>query len=111
VRRIVTTSRRSRPPSPPNRINTRLHSFFGFVPAELLVVAIAGLIFIGPSKLLQFSKEAGSVAGKNGSGLGDEWSNLKAIPEEFQKGAEEGEVEARSRKAKDMDEVGDEKEE
>jgi len=40
--------------------------------------------------------------------MGDEWNELKAIPEEFQKGVEEGEIDARSRKAKDMDEVGEE---
>jgi len=36
---------------------------------------------------------------------------LKAIPEEFQKGVEEGEIEARSRKAKVMDGVGGKEEE
>mmetsp|Transcript_26230 Transcript_26230/g.55356 ORF Transcript_26230/g.55356 Transcript_26230/m.55356 type:complete len:185 (-) Transcript_26230:430-984(-) len=80
--------------------STRLHSFFGLGPAELLIVAIAGLIVIGPSKLLQFSKEAGSAAGKTASEFGDEWSDLKRIPGEFQKGVEEGEIEVRSRKAK-----------
>lgn len=60
---------------------------------------------IGPSKLLQFSREAGEVASKSTSGLGDEWGELKNIPEEFQKGIEEGEIEARSRKAKVMDDV------
>lgn len=68
---------------------------------------MAGLVVIGPSKLLQFSKEAGSVAGQTATGMGDEWSELKAIPEEFQKGLEEGEIEARSRKAKVMDGVGE----
>ena len=37
--------------------------------------------------------------------MGDEWTELKAIPEEFEKGVEEGEIEARSRKAKDMEPV------
>lgn len=87
--------------------NTQLQSFFGLGPAELILIAIAGLIFIGPSKLLEFSKEAGSVAGKTASSMGDEWSDLKSIPEEFQKGVEEGEIEARSRKAKVMDDVGE----
>ena len=50
------------------------------------------------------------MAGKTASEMGSEWSELKAIPKEFQKGVEEGEIEARSRKAKVMDEVGDEKE-
>ncbi|KAL7543563.1 hypothetical protein ACHAXR_012872 [Thalassiosira sp. AJA248-18] len=91
--------------------SSQLHSFFGLGPAELIIIAIAGVIFIGPSKLLQFSKEAGEVAGKTGTSMGSEWSELKAIPEEFQKGVEEGEIEARSRKAKVMDGVGEEKKE
>ena len=83
--------------------STRLQSFFGLGPGELILIFLAGLIVIGPSKLLQFSKEAGEVAGKTAAGLGDEWSEIKSIPEEFQKGVEEGEIEARSRKAKVMD--------
>ena len=83
--------------------STRLQSFFGLGPGELILIFLAGLIVIGPSKLLQFSKEAGEVAGKTAAGLGDEWSEIKSIPEEFQKGMEEGEIEARSRKAKVMD--------
>ena len=79
--------------------STRLQSFFGLGPGELILIFLAGLIVIGPSKLLQFSK----VAGKTAAGLGDEWSEIKSIPEEFQKGMEEGEIEARSRKAKVMD--------
>eukprot|EP00571_Detonula_confervacea_P012693 CAMPEP_0172297838 /NCGR_PEP_ID=MMETSP1058-20130122/721_1 /TAXON_ID=83371 /ORGANISM="Detonula confervacea, Strain CCMP 353" /LENGTH=166 /DNA_ID=CAMNT_0013007039 /DNA_START=21 /DNA_END=521 /DNA_ORIENTATION=+ len=98
--------------SPPRhdatRRSTHLQGVFGLGPAELVIIAIAGIIFIGPSKLLEFSKEAGSVAGQTSSGMGDEWNELKAIPEEFQKGVEEGEIDARSRKAKDMDEVGEE---
>ena len=88
--------------------STRLHSFFGLGTAELLVIALVGLVLIGPSKLLEFSKEAGEVAGKMGTEMGDEWGGLKSIPEEFQKGVEEGEIEARSRKAKVMEEVGGE---
>ena len=79
--------------------STHLQSFFGLGPGELILIFLAGLIVIGPSKLLQFSK----VAGKTAAGLGDEWSEIKSIPEEFQKGMEEGEIEARSRKAKVMD--------
>lgn len=103
TRRTIRTTRSSS--------SSQLHSFFGLGPAELIIIAIAGVIFIGPSKLLQFSKEAGEVAGKTGTSMGSEWSELKAIPEEFQKGVEEGEIEARSRKAKVMDGVGEEKKE
>jgi len=86
---------------------TRLQSFFGLGPGELILIAIAGLLVVGPTKLLRLSKEAGEVAGKTASGLGDEWDEIKSIPEEFQKGVEEGEIEARSRKAKVMDKIGD----
>ena len=86
---------------------TRLQSFFGLGPGELILIAIAGLLVIGPTKLLRLSKEAGEVAGKTASGFGDEWDEIKSIPEEFQKGVEEGEIEARSRKAKVMDKIGD----
>ncbi len=36
------------------------------------------------------------------------WKELKNIPEEFQKGVEEGEIEGRSRKAKVMEKVDQE---
>jgi len=72
-----------------------------------VLIAVAGLIVVGPSKILEFSRDAGEVAGKSASGLGDEWSELKAIPEEFQKGVEEGETEWKSRRAKVMDDVDD----
>ena len=86
---------------------TRLRSFFGLGPGELILIAIAGLLVVGPTKLLRLSKEAGEVAGKTASGLGDEWDEIKSIPEEFQMGVEEGEIDARSRKAKVMDKIND----
>jgi Sec-independent protein translocase protein TatA len=85
---------------------TCLRSFFGLGPAELAIVALASIIVIGPSKLLNFSKEAGNIAGKTAAGMGEEWSEeLKNIPEEFRKGIELGEIEARSRKAKVMADI------
>lgn len=99
-------------PSPPHfrhhPKSTRLHSFFGLGPAELLIIAVAGLFVIGPSKLSSLSKDAGSIAGGAASGFKEELKELKNIPEEFQKGLEEGEINARSRKAKDMEVVDDE---
>ena len=59
---------------------------------------------LGPSKLAQMTREAGNLAANSG-GLGEEW---KQIPEEFKKGVEEGEIEARGRRAKVMDDVGEE---
>jgi len=46
------------------------------------------------------------VAGKEASA----WKELKNIPEEFQKGLEEGEIESRSKKAKVLDKVVDDEE-
>ena len=97
----------NRGPTVSSATSTQLRSLFGLGPGELVLIAVAGLIVVGPSKLLEFSREAGEVAGKSAAGLGDEWSELKAIPEEFQKGMEEGEIESRSRRAKVMDEVDD----
>ncbi|KAL3758454.1 hypothetical protein ACHAWU_003623 [Discostella pseudostelligera] len=97
---------RNIPSSTISSSSTRLQSFFGLGPAELAIVALASVIVIGPSKLLNFSKEAGSIAGKTASSMGNEWSEeLKNIPEEFRKGVEMGEMEARSRKAKVMENV------
>lgn len=94
--RTIASSAPAKPSATPG-----LRSFFGLGPGELVIVAIAGVILLGPSKLSELSREAGSAVGK----MGDEWTELKAIPEEFEKGVEEGEIEARSRKAKDMEPV------
>ena len=86
--------------------STQLYSLFGLGPGELVIIAIAAIFLIGPSKLTEFTRSAGEVAGKEASA----WKELKNIPEEFQKGLEEGEIESRSRKAKVMDKVVDEEE-
>ena len=87
---------------------TRLHSLFGLGPAEVAIVLVAGLVVVGPSKLLEFSRGAGEAAAKTVAGAGDEWgTGLSSIPEEFRKGLEEGEIEARGRKARRMDDVVD----
>jgi Sec-independent protein translocase protein TatA len=105
----IATSHLSRPTpvNPPithRRTSTTLPSFFGLGPAELALIAIAGVFVLGPSKLAQMTREAGNLAANSG-GLGEEW---KQIPEEFKKGVEEGEIEARGRRAKVMDDVGEE---
>ncbi|KAL7516269.1 hypothetical protein ACHAWX_001303 [Stephanocyclus meneghinianus] len=69
-----------------------LPSFFGLGPAELVLITIAGVFMLGPSKLAQMSQEVENLAA-NSSRLGEEW---KKIPEEFKKGIEEGEIEAES---------------
>ena len=38
------------------------------------------------------------VSGKTGSDFGEEWNDLKTVPEEFQEGLEEVEIEARSKR-------------
>jgi Sec-independent protein translocase protein TatA len=86
--------------------STQLYSLFGLGPGELVIIAIAAIFLIGPSKLTEFTRSAGEVAGKEASA----WKELKNIPEEFQKGLEEGEIESRSRKAKVMDKVADDEE-
>jgi Sec-independent protein translocase protein TatA len=87
---------------------TRLHSLFGLGPAEVAIVLVAGLVVMGPSKLLEFSRGAGEAAAKTVAGAGDEWgAGLSSIPEEFKKGLEEGEIDARGRKARRMDDVDD----
>lgn len=91
--------------SPIRNKSTQLLSLFGLGPAEIAIIAIAAIFLIGPSKLTEFTRSAGEVAGKEAAA----WKELKNIPEEFQKGLEEGEIESRSRKAKVMDKVEDEK--
>mmetsp|Transcript_29811 Transcript_29811/g.61324 ORF Transcript_29811/g.61324 Transcript_29811/m.61324 type:complete len:172 (+) Transcript_29811:49-564(+) len=83
---------------------TKLHSFFGLGLPEIAIILVTSLFLIGPSKLISAAKDAGTAAGKAAAGfedgLGGYGEELKKIPEEFSKGLEEGEVEARSRKAK-----------
>lgn len=66
---------------------------------------------------MEMSRAAGRTAGEVASTAKDKASDLgegkgleewKNIPEEFKKGVEEGEIEARGRKAKTMGEVGEE---
>jgi sec-independent protein translocase protein TatA len=68
---------------------------FGLGAAEIAIIAIAAAFLLGPQKLAEFGRDAGKVAGE-----------LKEVPREFQKefaaGLDEGETEARSRKAKPM---------
>ena len=99
-----------------SRKSTALFSLFGLGPLELLTIAFAGLLVIGPTKLSEMSRQAGQVAGKSKDDLKDGVDGLKeagvpeewkAIPEEFKKGIEEGEIEARGRRAKVMKEIDD----
>lgn len=73
----------------------QLQGLFGLGGPELAVIAIVGAFVIGPENL-------GRMAGQLKTSLDDVPEELKKIPEEFQKGVEEGEINARSRNAKQM---------
>ena len=67
-------------------------SLFGLGGPELAIILVAAAFLLGPQKIAELGKDAGKIAGE-----------LKEVPKEFQKGLEEGEVEARSRKAKPVE--------
>lgn len=69
---------------------------FGLGGLEIAVILIVVAFIIGPEKL-------GSMVGGIKTSLDDVPDELKKIPEEFQKGLEEGEINARARNAKKMD--------
>lgn len=66
---------------------------FGLGGLEILVI-IAGIgVVLGPEKILDMVRSSGDTAE-------DYKRELSKVPDEFKKGMEEGEIEARSRKAK-----------
>mmetsp|Transcript_8427 Transcript_8427/g.12658 ORF Transcript_8427/g.12658 Transcript_8427/m.12658 type:complete len:149 (+) Transcript_8427:102-548(+) len=72
-------------------------SLFGLGGPEIVVILIAVFFLLGPQKLAELGRDAGRAA-----------SDFKDVPKEFQKGLEEGEIEARSRGAKPMEDVDSE---
>ncbi|GMI31161.1 hypothetical protein TeGR_g5496 [Tetraparma gracilis] len=62
---------------------------FGLGAPEVAIIGVAAAFLLGPSKLAEFSKDLGKVAGE-----------LKEVPKEFQKGIREGEIESKAVKAK-----------
>ena len=91
------------------RRTAQLYSLFGLGPAEISIVLLASILVMGPSKLIQLARSAGSTTGKTTSNISNEWiDSIKSIPAEFNKGVEMGEIDARSRKARTMDNVNDE---
>mmetsp|Transcript_1227 Transcript_1227/g.1741 ORF Transcript_1227/g.1741 Transcript_1227/m.1741 type:complete len:139 (+) Transcript_1227:76-492(+) len=78
-------------------VQVQTQGLFGLGAAEIGIILVAGALLLGPQNLAGLSKDVGKFAG----GLTD----LKQIPEEFKKGVEEGEIEARSRKAKRIDPI------
>jgi sec-independent protein translocase protein TatA len=72
--------------------NVQTMGFFGLGAPEIIIILVAAAFLAGPQKLAELGKEAGKMS-----------SDFKDVPAEFQKGFEEGEIEARSRVAKQMD--------
>ncbi len=71
-------------------------SLFGLGAPEIAIILIAVFFVVGPQKLSEVARNAGSAA-----------SDFRDVPKEFQKGLEEGEIEMRSRSAKPMEDVAD----
>mmetsp|Transcript_620 Transcript_620/g.867 ORF Transcript_620/g.867 Transcript_620/m.867 type:complete len:140 (-) Transcript_620:2304-2723(-) len=74
--------------------NVQTMGLFGLGGPEIVIILIAAAFLLGPQKLAELGGEAGKMA-----------SDLKDVPKEFQKGMEEGEIEAKSRKAKQMEDI------
>jgi len=66
---------------------------FGLGVGEIVIILVGIGVLLGPEKLMEIAKSSGDTANE----FKDE---LAKVPGEFQKGMEEGEIEARSRKAK-----------
>ena len=80
----------------------QIMGLFGLGAAEIGIIVVAAAFIIGPQ---QISSMAGNMAGKvkgEYEGLPEE---LKKIPSEFQKGFEEGSVNAKARNAKQMEAI------
>ena len=66
---------------------------FGLGGLEVAVICVGIGVVLGPQKIASLIRSTGETAG--------EFKNeLSKVPDEFQKGYEEGQIEARSRKAK-----------
>ena len=66
---------------------------FGLGGLEVAIICIGVGVVLGPQKIASLIRSTGETAG--------EFKNeLSKVPDEFQKGYEEGQIEARSRKAK-----------
>ena len=72
--------------------NIQTMGLFGLGGPEIVIILVAAAFLLGPEKLAELGKEAGKMS-----------AELKDVPKEFQKGLDEGEIEARSKKAKIME--------
>lgn len=75
--------------------NVQVQGLFGLGAPEIAVILAVGAFIVGPEQL-------GNFAGQFKESLNEVPDELKKIPNEFQKGLEEGEINARARNAKDM---------
>lgn len=66
---------------------------FGLGALEIAVILIGVGVVLGPEKILDMIRSSGDTANEFKE-------ELSKVPDEFKKGMEEGEIEARSRKAK-----------
>lgn len=74
-------------------LSTQLMGLFGLGGLEVAIICIGVGVVLGPQKIASLIRSTGETAG--------EFKNeLSKVPDEFQKGYEEGQIEARSRKAK-----------
>jgi sec-independent protein translocase protein TatA len=77
---------------------------FGLGLPEVALILVALAFLLGPEALANLAKETGKAAGE----FKDEFKN---IPDEFKKGLDEGEIEARSRNARRIKAVPKEEDE
>lgn len=82
--------------------SVRTMGLFGLGGAEIAIVLVAAAFLLGPETLAKMTKEAGKVA----SEYKDE---LEKVPDEFKKGYDEAQIDSKSRKAKPMERLPDEK--
>lgn len=66
---------------------------FGLGFGEIVIILVVIGAVLGPEKLVSLAKNSGDTANEFKE-------ELAKVPDEFKKGMEEGEIEARSRKAK-----------
>lgn len=73
--------------------STQLYGIFGLGIGEIAIVIVGIALVLGPEKIVNLVRSSGDTAQ-------DFQQELSKLPQEFQKGLEEGEIEARSRKAR-----------
>jgi len=78
---------------------TQMMGLFGLGPLEIVIILVGIGVVLGPEKLVEMVRSSGDTAKEYKK-------ELSKVPDEFKKGLEEGEMEARARKAKPMKKVG-----